>query len=305
VIRARATGAVRSTLTIEAGLFEVLGIPPAEYLVAATAEGFTPVNRDITGVRSTSSFHLCISGVIQSGVLISRRRFMASATALPAFAQSSTKLKIVVAGGHPGDPECGCGGSIARFSALGHEVVLLYLNRGEGYCGAAPLDQCASIRTAEAREACRILGARSAFAGQIDGQALLDAGHYDAFARVLSAEKPNVVFTHWPIDHHRDHRAISLLSLDGWWKSSQAFALYFYEVTEDTTMFTPREYVDISDVESRRRAACYAHASQQPAKWYPKQAELTSRRGSECGRPQAEAFVRHPDSKAAPLPFVS
>jgi len=42
----------------------------------------------------------------------------------------SSKCKIVVTGGHPGDPEYGCGGSVARLTALGHEVVLLYLNDG-------------------------------------------------------------------------------------------------------------------------------------------------------------------------------
>jgi len=40
-------------------------------------------------------------------------------------------------------------------------------------------------------------------------------------------------------------------------------------------MFSPADYVDISSVESRRRAACYAHASQQPDKWRPKQVEIT------------------------------
>src|ERR1700722_1272492 len=40
------------------------------------------------------------------------------------------KLKIIVAGGHPGDPEYGCGGTVSRFTNLGHEVVLLYLNDG-------------------------------------------------------------------------------------------------------------------------------------------------------------------------------
>ena len=235
---------------------------------------------------------------------ISRRNFIASAAVSPVLAQSSSQLKIVVAGGHPGDPECGCGGSIARFTDAGHEVVLLYLNRGEGYCGTAPLDQCAAIRSAEARKACRILKARPAFGSQIDGQSVIDARQYDAFTRILSAEKPDVVFTQWPLDHHRDHRAVSMLTLDAWWSSGQAYALYFYEVAEDTTMFMPREYVDISGVESRRHAACYAHVSQQPAKWYPKQVEITRRRGSECGCAQAEGFLRHSDSKRASLPFV-
>jgi N-acetylglucosamine malate deacetylase 1 len=234
-------------------------------------------------------------------VFISRRGLLASATALPLLAEFKA-LKIIVAGGHPGDPECGCAGTIARYSDLGHEVVLLYLNRGEGFCGGASLERCAAIRTAEARKACQSLKARAAFAAQYDGRAIVDASHYEAFARVLAAESPDVVFTQWPIDSHRDHRAVSTLSLDAWLKAGRRFALYYYEVAEDTTMFSPGDYVDISSVESRRRAACYAHASQQPDKWYPKQVEVTRLRGAESGYPQAEAFLRHRESKRALLP---
>jgi len=235
-------------------------------------------------------------------VPVSRRRLLASAAALPLLAKPFAPLKIVVAGGHPGDPECGCAGTVARYTELGHDVVLLYLNRGEGFCGGANLARCAGIRTEEARKACEILKARAAFAGQIDGRAIVDDSHYEAFARVLAAESPDVVFTQWPIDHHRDHRAVSILTFDAWLKTGKKFALYYYEVAEDTTMFSPADYVDISTVESRRRAACYAHASQQPDKWYPKQVEITRSRGMESGLPQAEAFLRHPESKRALLP---
>jgi LmbE family N-acetylglucosaminyl deacetylase len=216
--------------------------------------------------------------------------------------QPAHPLKILVAGGHPGDPECGCAGTIARYADLGHTVVLLYLNRGEGYCGDAGLDRCASIRTAEAQRACQILKARPAFAGQYDGRAIVDEEHYAAFARALDAEKPDVVFTQWPIDQHRDHRAISLLTIDAWLKGGKAFALYYYEVAEDTMMFSPTEYVDISGVEARRRAACYAHVSQLPDTWYPKQVEITRFRGTESGFAQAEGFLRHPESKRGLLP---
>ncbi|PWT85076.1 MAG: LmbE family protein, partial [Proteobacteria bacterium] len=181
-------------------------------------------------------------------------------------------------------------------------VAILYLNRGEGFCGRSPLDRCAVIRTAEAQSACKGLKARAIFADQVDGRAIIDAAHYDSFGRILAAESPDVVFTQWPIDRHRDHRAISLLTLDAWWKSDRKFALYYYEVAEDTTMFTPGDYVDISGVEGARRAACYAHVSQKPDQWYPKQVELTRRRGVESGFAQAEAFLRHPESRRAPLP---
>jgi N-acetylglucosamine malate deacetylase 1 len=235
-------------------------------------------------------------------VAISRRALLSS-MALPLIADEPARpLKIVVAGGHPGDPECGCAGTIARYTDLGHHVSLLYLNRGEGYCGGAELARCGAIRTTEGETAAKILRANATFAGQTDGKAIVDDAHYDGFTRTLSAEKPDVVFTHWPIDRHRDHRALSMLVLDAWLKRDRAFALYFYEVAEDTMMFRPDDYVDISTVEARRRAACYAHASQQPDKWYPKQVAITRFRGTESGFPQAEAFARHPGSRRIQLP---
>lgn len=226
---------------------------------------------------------------------------IASAVAAP-LAAGREPLKVLVAGGHPGDPECGCAGTILRYRELGHPVVLLYLNRGEGFCGGASLDRCAAIRTAEARAACQILEARAAFANQYDGRAVVDPPHYGTFARILQQENPGIVFTQWPIDRHRDHRAVSMLTLDAWLEAGRRFALYYYEVAEDTMMFTPAEYVDISRVEARRRSACFAHASQQPEKWYPKQVEITRRRGKESGFAQAEAFVRHPESPPGYLP---
>lgn len=231
---------------------------------------------------------------------VSRRYFLSSLAA--GIAPAAGALQIVVTGGHPGDPECGCAGTILRYTDLGHRVTVLYLNRGEGFCGGAPLSRCASIRSAEAASACRILRARPRFAGQIDGQAIVDPGHLETFARLLVEEDPDIVFTHWPIDSHRDHRAISALTLDAWQKSSNRFALYYYEVAEDTSMFSPNEFVDISNVESRRRDACFAHTSQKPDHWYPKQVEITRGRGHAAGVRQAEGFLRHSDSKPALLP---
>ncbi len=178
----------------------------------------------------------------------------------------------------------------------------MYLNRGEGFCGANDLSRCASIRTAEGLKACELLKARAVFADQIDGRAIVDASHYAAFGRLLASTNPDVVFTHWPLDRHRDHRAVSALALDAWLSAGKKFALYYYEVAEDTMAFSPSEFVDISGVDSQRREACYAHASQQPDKWYPKQLELTTFRGRDSGFRQAEAFLRHRESTPALLP---
>jgi N-acetylglucosamine malate deacetylase 1 len=209
---------------------------------------------------------------------------------------TNRKLKVVVAGAHPDDPESGCGGTIALYSDRGHEVVILYLTRGEAGIQGTSTQEAAAIRTAECQKACAILKARPAYAGQIDGNTEVNRSRYDDFRKILGAEHPDVVFTHWPIDTHRDHRAASLLVYDAWLESGRKFALYYFEVDqgEQTQVFHPTHYVNISLTESRKRAACFAHASQQPeTTFYPLHEMMNRFRGMECGVGLAEGFVRH------------
>jgi len=214
---------------------------------------------------------------------------------------ATRKLKTMVTGGHPGDPECGCGGTIARLADLGHDVILMYLNRGQAYCSNPNVKDCGALRTSEAEKACEILKARPAFAGQYDGKAVVDATHYEEFRKLFDAEKPDVVFAQWPIDKHRDHRALSNLVLDAWMESGKKAAFYYYDIAEDTIMFSPAEFVDITAVEPRKRAACFAHASQQPEKWYPVEAELTRFHGTQSDYAHAEGFLKHWESKGGVL----
>jgi LmbE family N-acetylglucosaminyl deacetylase len=200
---------------------------------------------------------------------------------------AARKMKIVVTGGHPGDPEYGCGGTVARMTALGHEVVLLYLNNGAWPPTPAP------IRAKEAAKACKILKARPAYAGQINGHAIVDAAHYGDFQELIAAENPDAVLTQWPIDNHPDHRATFNLTYNAWQKLGKKFALYYYEVSdgEDTLQYSPNRYIDITETEPLKRAACYAHASQSPDMFYALQTAVAKLRGIESGYKQAEAFV--------------
>jgi len=243
--------------------------------------------------------------------VISRRKLIRSAIAVPMIAAAMNanqarqqKLKVVVTGGHPGDPEYACGGTVARYTDLGHGVTLLYLNKGEGGCPHKTAQQCSATRVAEAEKACEILKARPAFAGQIDGQSIVDRAAYDQFQKLLEAEKPDVVFTQWPIDAHPDHRAISMLTYNAWLHMAAKPALYYYEVSdgEDTQMFAPTDYVDISNAEPRKREACYAHASQAPDHFYPLQHQITTFRGIQAGYSQAEAYIHYVKSPGGLLP---
>lgn len=224
------------------------------------------------------------------------------ASAAVASTPAPRRLTIVVTGGHPGDPEYGCGGTIAMLTRLGHRVVLLYLNDG------AWQENSSAVRMAEAKHACELLGATPAYAGQQNGAAVVDATHYADFARRLQAEKPDAVFTHWPLDNHRDHRATAMLALDAWSAGGKTYPLYFYEVSdgEDTLQFAPSRYVDITATEPTKRAACYAHATQTPVRYYDVQDQVARFRGFESGHARAEAFLLQTQSPydlfAGPLP---
>ena len=251
---------------------------------------------------------------------ISRRNLMASAgqTAIAALglpllsegsgqAAPSRKLKVIVAGAHPDDPESSAGGTMARYADLGHDVVALYLTRGEAGIPGKSHAEAARIRTAEAEKACAILKARPVFAGQIDGASEVTNETYRQFGKILAAEKPDLVFVPWPIDSHRDHRATSLLVYDAWLRMKQGFELYYTEVMSgsQTQTFRPTRLVDISATESRKRASCYAHASQNPDEFYSVHELMNKFRGAELGVKYAEAFVRHAQDARESLPMIS
>lgn len=160
------------------------------------------------------------------------------------------------------------------------------------------------LRKEEAAKAGEILKARLAYAGQVNGHAVVDQAHYEKFQNLVAAENPNAVLTQWPIDNHPDHRAVSMLAYNAWHKLGKKFALYYYEVSngEDTLQFSPNRYVDITETAAQKRAACYAHASQTPDRYYAPQDAVARFRGMESGFKRAEAFLLQLQSPFEILP---
>ena len=202
---------------------------------------------------------------------------------------------MVAVGGHPDDPETGCGGTLARASAAGYRVTVVYLTRGERGIEGATLEAAARTRTAEAESACRTLGARAVFAGQVDGATEFSRDHADRFTTLLRGLSPDVVLTHWPIDTHADHQIASLLTFRTWLAMEQRFTLCYFEVNagEQTRGFAPTDYVDITPVAAIKRRAVLAHVSQGgEAIMRDYHDPMASFRGREIGVTAAEAFVR-------------
>jgi LmbE family N-acetylglucosaminyl deacetylase len=205
------------------------------------------------------------------------------------------KLKIVCVGGHPDDPESGCGGTLILLARAGHEVSILYLTTGEAGIEGKTHAEAAAIRKQEAIDACAVIGAKPVFAGQIDGATIADNEWMQTMQRLIEAEKPDIVFTHWPMDAHKDHQIASMLTQQVWMRMQHPFALYFYEACpgEQTMCFRPTDYMDITAVQELKRKAVFCHLSQAPQDIYNCGHTDSERfRGREMGVKAAEGFVR-------------
>ncbi|HEY6978675.1 MAG TPA: PIG-L deacetylase family protein [Chitinophagaceae bacterium] len=235
-----------------------------------------------------------------------RRQFVKTTAAglsllsLPSLLHAQTnkqadKKKIVCIGGHPDDPESGCGGTLAKFANAGCAITIIYLTTGEAGIEGKTHDEAAAIRKQEAINACKILNARAVFAGQIDGDTVINNEWINKMQQFIANEKPDIVFTHWPIDSHKDHQAASMLTIQAWMHSQQKFLLYFFEVCagNQTMAFRPTDYVDISDTQEQKRKAIFCHTSQDPDSIYGcGHAAMEEFRGRELGVKAGEGFVR-------------
>jgi LmbE family N-acetylglucosaminyl deacetylase len=248
--------------------------------------------------------------------MMNRRRFVKAtlaAAGLPLAAagaaddaKAAHSLKVVCVGGHPDDPESGCAGTLARYAEEGHAATVIYLTRGERGIQGKSNDEAAAIRTAECEAACKVIGAKAVFAGQIDGSTEVTRARVEQLRALLASEKPDVVFTHWPIDTHFDHQAASMITLCAWRALEPRPRLYFFEVNTGSQSqgFAPDTYVDISQVIEKKKAALFAHKSQDgEGIWRDHHQPVAQFRGREAGVDAAEAFVHlSRDSKTARLP---
>lgn len=203
--------------------------------------------------------------------------------------------KVLVIGAHPDDPESMCAGTMLKLKAMGAEVVAVYLTSGEAGIVGKTHEQARTIRQAEARKACEVLGVRAVFLTQTDGNAEVNKERYAEMKALIEAEQPDMVITHWPIDSHRDHRVCSILVYDAWRMTGRGFDLYYSEVMTgmQTQNFTPSLWVDITDYRDKKIEAYLCHESQELEGAVKEYHDTMERmRGMECQAKYAEAFVQ-------------
>jgi LmbE family N-acetylglucosaminyl deacetylase len=225
-------------------------------------------------------------GLVSIALAIPTLRQLAAGEA----AQAPRKLKVVIFGGHPDDPESGAGGLAALLTSQGHEVILAYGTtfRGDRRFFDRPE---AEVRHKEASAACKVLGATPRFFPYAHEKLVADEATLRAVSSWLDEVKPDIVVTHWPIDTHPNHHVVSSLVWQCY-RRNGAWNLYFFEVMTDqqTLAFRPELYLDIGPVREVKKKALDQHKSQDPESIWRDHERMHRRRGAECGVEFAEAY---------------
>ncbi len=181
--------------------------------------------------------------------------------------------RILVFASHTDDEIIGPGGTIARLSSNGAEIVVVTFTGGEtSYQKGQRPEEMLRQRQEEAQECDRVLGiSRRIMLGKPTQGVTNDRETYQECVRIIRQVRPEAIFTHYREDKHRDHRAVSEITDEARWKASENVLgdmeapwytphLYHYEVLE---LFThPSIVVDITDTFERKLEAMRTQASQ-------------------------------------------
>jgi LmbE family N-acetylglucosaminyl deacetylase len=194
---------------------------------------------------------------------------------------STQKLRVLIFGAHPDDPDFSAGGVAALYAQQGHTVKMISLTNGDaGHHeeGGAPL---AWRRRAEAAAAGAALGVEYITLDIHDGTLLptlenrnLVIGHIRAFA-------PDLVMVHRPNDYHPDHRYASQLVQDASYMvtvpnvvsnvphlRTMPVIVHTWDHFQKPYPFQPHVVVAIDEVIEQKVDALHCHTSQ-VYEWLP------------------------------------
>jgi LmbE family N-acetylglucosaminyl deacetylase len=191
------------------------------------------------------------------------------------------RKRIVVFEAHGDDMEFTSGGTIAKFTDLGHEITLVVATDNDKGSFELTADQLRAARDQEVHSAARVLGVQRVIClgysdGQLREQAPPDVLR-ERFLRIIREVRPDIMFT-WdpftPYEGHPDHRAVAMAAHEA--ASFAHFPLYHPEQIDEGLAphyvgeqwffaKAPRDrnkFVDITGTIGRKVEALCCHASQ-------------------------------------------
>lgn len=128
--------------------------------------------------------------------------------------QDDGKLRIICFGAHPDDVEYKDGGTAAKWARAGHHVLLVSVSNGDIGHWAMAGGPLAKRRTAEVRDASKVLGTTSRVLDIHDGEVMPTLENRKTIVRLIRQWKADIVIAHRPWDYHPDHRYVGILIQD-------------------------------------------------------------------------------------------
>ncbi|MFH1591682.1 MAG: PIG-L deacetylase family protein [archaeon] len=182
------------------------------------------------------------------------------------------KNTIMVFCAHNDDNILGAGGTIAKYTEEGKEVITVIFSYGEGSHPWFQKKVTTAIRVEEAQAAARIIGEKEIiFLGLSDGKLQAETKAAKVQRRLdvlLKRYKPSRIFTHSADELHPDHRAVYgavLAALDRTRLKPSVFGFPVWHLFSIKERKAPKLYVDISSTFSRKLQGLNAHKSQKVA----------------------------------------
>lgn len=188
--------------------------------------------------------------------------------------------RILAVGAHPDDVEFMCAGTLFLLAELGDSVWVATLTPGD--CGSNELDRpgISAVRRGEAANACRLLGAGYQCLEFDDFGIQYDTPSIRKVTALLRDTRPELVFTHPPVDYLIDHENTSRLVRTACFAGpvpnytapggaavlDHIPSLVYWSPVEGVDIFgdpTPVHFwIDVSDVIERKAAMLACHCSQ-------------------------------------------
>ena len=214
---------------------------------------------------------------------------------------------VLIVAAHPDDEVLGMGGTMARHSAQGDRVSILFLGNGVGARDGVDTEEI-NRRQKAANHAAKIVGAQIvAFHdfpdNQFDSVPLFDL--VQAVEAAKSKVQPDLVYTHHGGDLNVDHRLSCQAVLTAFRpqpgeKCREILSFEVNSATEwsapsVTSVFVPNTYVDVSAFLAKLESACQAYEEEMREAPHTRSVDAVMnaarKRGSEVGLMGAEAFM--------------
>lgn len=123
-------------------------------------------------------------------------------------------LRILAIGAHPDDVELGCAGTLARCVQRGDRVSVAVLCNGNSASSDLPPEELVRVRSLEARNSARLLGAELIELGLSDWCVDVNLDMKKLVADAIRQANPDVVLTHFYLDYGSDHNNTFVLVRD-------------------------------------------------------------------------------------------